>query len=108
MAKREKRHTNHGGYFAAPVLLLAFALQGFLPIVTALSASDPLTKIQTQSRQQQEIRELRQTEQLQQLQRDQQLNNLQQELRSRPRDNRDPRSQQRLDENQRKLDQLQN
>ena len=61
MAKKEKRHTNHSCYFAAPVLLLAFALQGFLPIVTALSASDPLTEIQTQSRQQQQIRELRQT-----------------------------------------------
>jgi hypothetical protein len=88
MAKKEKRHTNHSCYFAAPVLLLAFALQGFLPIVTALSASDPLTEIQTQSRQQQQIRELRQTEQLQQLQRDQQLNNLQQELESRPMDHR--------------------
>jgi hypothetical protein len=108
MAKRENRHTNHSGYFAAPVLLLTFALQGFLPMVSVLAASDPLTETQTQSRQQEQIRDLRQQDQLQQLQRDQQLNNLQQELRSRPRDNRDPRSQQRLDENQRKLDQLQN
>jgi len=60
MAKKEKRYTNHCCDFAASVLLLAFALQGFLPIVTSLSASDPLTEIQTQSRQQPQIRELRQ------------------------------------------------
>ena len=64
----------------AILLLLAFALQGFLPTAAALSASEPLTEIPTKSRQQEQIRELRQQDQLQQLQRDQQLNNLQQEL----------------------------
>src|SRR4029434_1391320 len=106
MAKREKRHTNHSGYFAAPLLLLVFALQGFWPMVSVLSASDPLTETQTDPGQKEQIRALRQQDQLHQLQRDQQLNNLQQELQSRPMDNGDSRSQQQLDEVTRKLDEL--
>jgi len=106
MAKKEKRHNDHSCYFAAPALLLAFALQGFLPTAVVLSASEPLTEIETLSRQQQQIRELRQQDQRQQLQRDQQLNNLQQELQSRPMDNRDSQRQRQLDQDQRKLDQL--
>jgi hypothetical protein len=47
MAKREKRHTNHNLYFASAILLLAFALQGFLPTAAVLSASEPLTEIPT-------------------------------------------------------------
>jgi len=68
MAKREKRHTNHSGYFAAPVLLLVFALQGFWPMVSVLSASDPLTETQTQSRQQEQIRDLQHQQQMNLLQ----------------------------------------
>ncbi len=68
MAKREKRHTNHSCYFAAPILLLAFALKGFLPMASALSASDPRTEIQTQSRQQEQIRDLQRQQQMNLLQ----------------------------------------
>lgn len=82
MAEKEKRHTNHSGYFASPILLLALAVQGFLPTAAALSGSEPLTEIPTKFRQQEQIKELRQQDQLQQLSRDQQLNNLQQELQS--------------------------
>jgi hypothetical protein len=73
MATKAKRHTNHSRHFASAILLLAFTLQGFLPTVAALSASEALSEILTQSRQQEQIRELRQQDQLQQLQRDQQL-----------------------------------
>jgi TolA-binding protein len=102
-AKKEKKL-----YFASAVLLLAFALQGFLPTVVLLSASEPLTEMPTRSPTAGANQRMRQQDQLQQLQRDQQLNNLQQELDSSPMGNRDAQRQQQLDQNQRKVDQLKN
>jgi hypothetical protein len=79
MTKKEKRH--HNLYFASAILLLAFALRGFLPTAAALSASEPLTEIPTRSRQQEQIRELQRQQQMNFLQDQQRKLQIQQDFR---------------------------